>query len=187
MTFTIKPTRVRLKNLQVADFASEETLCFSAIVLLDGRPVAQARNDGHGGCTFLHPLKGAQAGLAEAEAFAKSLPAVVTEYDDPHDPSRKFTIEVTLDYLVDHLVQQMHEDRKTRAAFKRDFSNKLLFIKDQRLLFLKGVKLKTVPDRASLYADLRAKHGAGLIILNELPSEEAFALWKQHVVAGDPS
>lgn len=185
MTDTIQQTRVSLKNLQVADFASEETLCFSAVVQLDGRPVAQARNDGHGGCTFLHPLKGAQAVLAEAEAFAKSLPAVVTEYDDPHDPSRKFTIAVTLDYLVDHLAQQMHGEGKIRATFKRDISNKVLFIKDQRLLFLKGLKLKSLTNRASLYADLRAKHGADLVILNELTLEEAFALWKNHVVTED--
>ena len=52
-----KQDRITLKNLKVADFASEETLCFNATVVFDGTPIAEARNDGHGGSTFLHALK----------------------------------------------------------------------------------------------------------------------------------
>jgi hypothetical protein len=62
-----------LKNLKVADFASEETLCFTATVMFDGRPIAEARN-GHGGSTFVRALQGQAALLAQAEEFAKSLP-----------------------------------------------------------------------------------------------------------------
>ncbi|WP_166737498.1 hypothetical protein [Pseudomonas aeruginosa] len=36
--------RITLKNLKVADFASEETLCFTATVMFDGRgTVANSR------------------------------------------------------------------------------------------------------------------------------------------------
>jgi hypothetical protein len=52
-----KQDRITLKNLKVADFASEETLCFTATVVFDGTPIAEARNDGHGGSTFLRALK----------------------------------------------------------------------------------------------------------------------------------
>ena len=41
-----KQNRITLKNLKVADFASEETLCFTATVVFDGSSIAQARNDG---------------------------------------------------------------------------------------------------------------------------------------------
>ena len=41
-----KQDRITLKNLKVADFASEETMCFSATVVFDGTPIAEARNDG---------------------------------------------------------------------------------------------------------------------------------------------
>src|SRR3546814_10803069 len=47
-----KQDRITLKNLKVADFASEETMCFSATVVFDGTPLAEARTDGHGGSTF---------------------------------------------------------------------------------------------------------------------------------------
>lgn len=187
MTHTIQQTRVTLKNLKVADFASEETLCFSAVVLFDGKPIAEARNDGRGGCTFMRPLRHSEAQFAEAEVFAKSLPPVVTEYDDPNDPSQRWSTNVTLEYLADHIAEETHADRKIRTAFNRDIANKVLFIKDGRLLFLKGVKLKEIPDKAALVANLRAKHGAGIQILNALPPDEAFALWKKHTVAGGPS
>ena len=35
-----KQDRITLKNLKVADFASEETMCFSATVVFDGTPIA---------------------------------------------------------------------------------------------------------------------------------------------------
>jgi hypothetical protein len=179
MTHIIDQNRVSLRNLAVADFASEETLCFSTTVLLDGQPIAEAKNDGHGGCTFIRALKGAHAKLAEAEAFAKSLPPVEIPHDDP---SRNFTIDVTLDYLVDLLASQIHSDRKVRAAFKRDIANKVLYVKDDELLYLKGVRLKAVNDRSALFAQLRAKHGADLIILAELPPDEGFDLWRRYVL-----
>src|SRR3546814_8836954 len=69
-----KQDRITLKTLKVADFASEETLCFSATVVFDGTPIAEARNDGHGGSTFLRALSGKAALLAQAETFAQGLP-----------------------------------------------------------------------------------------------------------------
>lgn len=67
-----KQDRITLKNLKVADFASEETMCFSATVVFDGTPIAEARNDGHGGSTFVRALNGKAALLAQAEAFARA-------------------------------------------------------------------------------------------------------------------
>lgn len=179
--------RVTLKNLKVAEFASEETLCFTAIVVFDDEPVAEARNDGHGGSTHLRPIEGKRDRLNEAEAFATALPPEVTEYDDPANSSRRLTIDITLDYIVDHLANSLHADRKLQSAFRRDIGNKVLFIKEGRLLFLKKVKLKTITDRPAYFAMLRSKQDKPIVILAELPEAEAFALWKQHVVDDTPS
>lgn len=181
--------RITLRNLKVAEFASEETLCFSATVLFDGKPIAHASNDGHGGSTFLRPLQDPDSRdrLQEAESFAKSLPPDVTDYPDPNDSARKMTIEVTLDYLVDCLAEQQHTDKKVRSLFNRDMNNKVLFLKGDRLLFLKGIKPKTIADKPVFFAKLRAKQGDNIVILDELPREEAFARWKRHTVDGDPS
>src|SRR3546814_16899818 len=71
METIMKQDRIALKSLKVAQFASEETLCFTATVLFDGIAIAQARNNGRGGATFLHALEGKAAQLSEAVQFAK--------------------------------------------------------------------------------------------------------------------
>lgn len=180
-----KQNRITLKNLKVADFASEETLCFSATVVFDGAPVAEARNDGHGGSTFLRALNGKTALLAQAEAFAKCLPPAPLnlgqEGEDPH------LIDITLDFLVDELAAAMRAERKVRTAFNRDVGNRVLFVKDGKLKFLKGIKLKAIADRKAYFATLRARQDQPIVILAELAPDEAFALWKQHVLGDKPA
>ena len=138
-----KQDRITLKNLKVADFASEETLCFTATIVFDGTPIAEARNDGHGGSTFLRALNGKTTLLAQAEAFAKGLPPAPLdlgqEGEDPH------YIDMTRDFLVDELADAMHAERKVRAAFNRDIGNKVLFIKDGKLLFIKASSSRLSP------------------------------------------
>src|SRR3546814_20942505 len=81
----------------------------------------------------------------------------------------------------------MHAERKVRAAFNRDIGNKVLFIKDGKLLFIKGIKLKTIADRKAYFASLRARQAQPIVILAELPPEQAFDLWKQHVLGDQRS
>ena len=80
----------------------------------------------------------------------------------------------------------MQQPEKVRAAFERDLGNKVLFIKDGRLLFLKGIKLKAIADRAAYFAKLRSRQDQPIVILAELPANEAFAIWKQHVLGDKP-
>jgi hypothetical protein len=44
--------KVTLSKIKYAAFASQETNCFEAVVLLDGVPSIHVRNDGHGGCNY---------------------------------------------------------------------------------------------------------------------------------------
>jgi hypothetical protein len=49
-------TIITLANIKYAAFASEETSCYSATVLKDGKPIGTASNDGHGGCDYFYPI-----------------------------------------------------------------------------------------------------------------------------------
>ncbi|ASD11632.1 hypothetical protein [Pseudomonas aeruginosa] len=187
MVTTIQQDRITLKNLKVAELASEETLCFTATVLFDGIPIAEARNEGHGGTAFIHAKKGKAAQLAEAEQFARSLPPDTLEGGVSGQDAEPLLIKVTLDYLVDQLAEAMHADRKLRAAYARNTANKVLLVKDGKLLFLKGIKLKAIADRAAYFKGLRARQGQHIVILAELPPDEAFTLWKQHVLGNEAS
>lgn len=179
MEHLIQQTRITLKHLKVADFASEETLCFTATVVFDGKSIAVADNSGRGGMTNLFPLDGQHDRLLKAGEYASSLPPQELGPADGFDPP--ITIEITLDYLVDVLAETMHAERQERAAFNRHMAGKLLFVKDGQLKYLKKVKPKAIVNPQAFFAALRAKHGASIVILAELPREAAFALWKRHM------
>lgn len=54
---TTTTPKITIKNLKVAEFASEETLCYEATVYLNGKRFCSARNDGHGGSDYYWPIK----------------------------------------------------------------------------------------------------------------------------------
>jgi hypothetical protein len=45
---------ITLKNFKYSPSLSEETIAFTADVYADGVRIAYAKNQGHGGCTFVH-------------------------------------------------------------------------------------------------------------------------------------
>lgn len=59
--------KITVKNVKIAQFASEETLCFEASVYLDGKKAFVASNDGRGGCNSYY---GNTAKIQEAELWA---------------------------------------------------------------------------------------------------------------------
>ena len=69
------PDGIRLTKLAVSTANSQETTCFSATLVMDGRPLLHARNDGSGGETFVDilPPRGDLAGL-EARMTAWLVP-----------------------------------------------------------------------------------------------------------------
>ncbi len=76
----------------------------------------------------------------------------------------------------------MQQPEQVRAAFERDIGNKVLFIKDGKLLFINGIRLKAIADRKAYFASLRARQARPIVILAELAPDEAFAVWTQHVL-----
>ena len=69
--------KITVKNVKVAEFASEETLCFEATVYIDGVRAFTAHNDGHGGCDmYLSTSPDSATPLEKAEECAKSGPEI---------------------------------------------------------------------------------------------------------------
>lgn len=63
--------RWSLRRYQPVARLSEETLAFTAEILLDGKKVLDARNDGHGGCNYYYGDRQAQDQFyADAKAWA---------------------------------------------------------------------------------------------------------------------
>lgn len=165
-------SRVTLKGLKVCKFASEETTCFEAKVLFDGVYIADARNDGRGGCTDYRARSGSlDTALAQAEAWAASLPAIVTEFDDPKEPGKKFSYASNLEHVIDDLVFAGEQE----ARLKRLLRKKIIY-RDGDTLYQYGTRSGKVD--ASMIDVVRTKH-PGAVILNQIPFAQAAALYAE--------
>ncbi|WP_159918130.1 hypothetical protein [Pantoea sp. 18069] len=183
MTFADQQ-RISIENLEVTASGSEETLCFSATVLLDNEPIACASNQGQGDLTCIYPLQGRGMGekFSEAEEFAKSLEMDSADNRGLERVSREMGFTSALNYLVDTLVEQQCINKKVQEMFRRDMKTMLLFFKGRRLLFVKGVKPESIVDKPAYYNALRELQGREIVILDELPEDEAFQRWKNQAI-----
>jgi hypothetical protein len=161
---------IEIRNLKFSAFASEETNCFEATIYIDGKRAGTARNAGHGGPTDIEPRECAE----RLNAYAATLPKVVSDLVDEKDPSGFFTYDPTGETIVDELVAE--------ALIERDLKKALA----KRVLF-------TVPGKAGIFqtkalkADVLARTltDPALVqklkaekILNLLPLAEALVLYK---------
>lgn len=49
----LNTAQITIKSFKTVKWMSEETICFTASVLIDGKVIGEASNEGHGGCTFV--------------------------------------------------------------------------------------------------------------------------------------
>lgn len=162
--------KIEIRNLKFSAFASQETNCFEATLYFDGKRVGTARNEGHGGATYIEPRNCA----ARLNTYAATLPKVVTNIKDEANASGFFTYAPTGESIVDDLVAE--------ALVERDLKKTL----GKRILFTVSGKAGIFQTRG-LTADglARALTDPALVqklkadkILNLLPLAEAVVLYK---------
>jgi hypothetical protein len=95
-------SRIAIADLEYIATSSQYTNCYGVTILLDGKRVGIAANQGSGGSTILRPATyGEEGGLDEAMAYAKTLPPV----DISHLAPTVAPLPMTLDLLIDCLVE----------------------------------------------------------------------------------
>jgi hypothetical protein len=168
--------KLELKNIKHTAWASEETHCYQASLYVNGKPVAIVSNDGHGGpdrviphgkfSPQLHSYTDAGGDycsvMSAVDAHFKSLPRTdACEWmPDGMEQSLEF-------WCADQI-----NDWLTAREFKRKLSNKTLFQKEGRA----GIfGTKTYVTRTST----EGRWSNGIRILNDLPFDEALAIWKE--------
>jgi hypothetical protein len=99
--------KIELKNFKYYAGMSEETNAFTADVYADGKKIAYAKNDGHGGSTYYHAEPKNRTLLEQAEAYCKSLP-------DQKPEGYTFVIKMDLEQMIDDLVTEklLEQDKK---------------------------------------------------------------------------
>lgn len=138
--------KVTLKGIKVNQVMSEETLCFSASIYLDGKRVGVVSNRGHGGPNE-YQWSNAEAGR-QIEAWAET---VETDYDFEK-----------LDQIVDGLLEKAEEEKQLRRWCKKET---LFSVEGDDNGAFRTIK---APFNAEVKAHLVKKYGDKLVrIVNE--------------------
>lgn len=100
---------IQLKNVRVNDKISEETVCFSATIVIDGKTVGDVENTGKGGCNSYHFKPGMR------EVFD----AAVEKYKANCNPKFKHEFD---DQMVDEVLEEvsLEKEMKTKTLFKHE-------------------------------------------------------------------
>ena len=112
--------KVQLKNVKANLSMSDETLCFSASIYIDGKKVGEAMNHGCGGPTEYHFTD--HTILESFEAYAKGLPSETIEIEG----QEPLTMEMNGENLIDTLIDEYME-----AQEKKKMAKKLMGMKEE--------------------------------------------------------
>ncbi len=151
-TFTVK---------NVKTFRGNEGTGFDATLYVDGKRVGYVVDSAYGGSYEFHITPEAKKALDE---YAASLPVVETDMADQTAAGGKFKYQPDAEHVIDDLVNRYAAERD----LKRSLKSKTLFVKESG-----GIYWMRVPYTHAIGQELRRKWGAGTVILNELPFEQA--------------
>ena len=160
--------KLELKAIKHTSWASHETHCFQAALYVEGKPVAIVGNDGQGGCDYEydHPKCKAdyRATMKAVHDYFKSLPKEPSEWSE------------------DGFAQQLEywcADQVNEFLISRELKRKM---KSHVLSQLKGkdgiYQTKFHPTVTKGEWIINKQAGVTRRILNDMPFDEALALWK---------
>ena len=112
--------KLSIKNVKINKTLSEETMCFSADVYVDGKKAFLAANRGMGGGNEYYPTMGkTYAEVDKAHAYAASLPARVFADNICVEGSIITTYPTDLDCLIDDLLDRWQLEKQVKSLMKK--------------------------------------------------------------------
>jgi hypothetical protein len=196
--------KIELRNLKVAEFASQETTCYEATVYVDGKRFCIARNEGSGGddsYDAIGPKGGFKTG-EEAGAARRELDENVHNIALRHNPNAvrnyKDVPETELKpWIDDDAERHAEQDREMAEEVVTSWSvfeylvnaalTRALYAKDLKRLMAKRVVMidegavmqtKTLSKpRLEVALDQFRTTEPNLVILNDKPFDEALDLF----------
>ena len=100
--------KIRPRKAKVCKWMSEETTCFEAEIVIDGKVAGHVSNEGHGGDNNYH-FKDRAVEVA-FEAYCKAMPPVKSEVGD---------LPMDMDLYVDQLLEAYEMDKQLRRWCKK--------------------------------------------------------------------
>jgi hypothetical protein len=166
-------SKLTLKSFKTVRWMSEETICFTASLFLEGKMIGQASNEGKGGCTFIHYVS--PQSKATLEAFAKSLnPA---DFKGWEFRTEGFDVTDLVDILVEQEDKKKHNEKIVKKV-KKDCMDKVIFLKsgaDPKLGY-SLLKCGSANIERGINAML-GKYGNDITIINGMTDEAIASLF----------
>ena len=108
--------KVELRNVKRLEALSEETDCFSAMVVIDGKVAGVVTNAGHGGPNDYG------FNTKELSAYCKTLPPLVV----PKEWGLTKPLDMDVDLLIGELLNVWEEKRRIKNACKKHLVFRLI-------------------------------------------------------------
>jgi hypothetical protein len=153
--------KLELKNVKINETFSEETLMFKADLFADGKKIAYAENDGHGGCTWCNAYENQREALAKAEAFALTLPSTFATFG-----GKDYEFKSSLESWIDDAISKLQDSKelvKLQKKIEKACENYIVWGVPNELSFQKwGFKQKFV--LADLYKTIKGKEAIDKLV-----------------------
>ena len=170
MNFTFpNGDKLEMKAIKRSEFASEETHCYQANLYLNGKHFATVGNDGNGGCDHQDPADGfTYADIKNLdERCQNEMPLYKSSFVPDGMP---YDLEMWCGSAVDdHLMFQ---------DMKKAMRSKVLVTDPKRPNKVFELSFKGVKKIAQIHLDVVAKKAPTFGILNQMPVEEAFEIYR---------
>ena len=163
-------SRLTLKSFKTVKWMSEETICFTATVVLDGKVIGTASNEGHGGCTFIRYVS--DIAEQDALAFAKSIdPLTVKGWEFLAD--KGFSFDDLIDIAVERRDAADHAKKQLASIRRRAVKECWIINADMKKGEFKSFK-KAMAAGAAFAACASKAISLGYTVVSDL-SDEAIA------------
>lgn len=114
--FEVNGHTIAIDNFKYCDWMSEETNCFRADLILDGKTVGECSNEGHGGCANYHCYGNTNEETRNNYALAREISAEVEKVEDYCFPKRHLYFCDVLDNLGS--IALMFQENKVASLAK---------------------------------------------------------------------
>ena len=118
--------KLELKAIKHCEFASEETNCYEGKVYVDGKPMIEVSNEGHGGCDNQYPIKPfTDDDIEKVDKWCRdNLPKWISKYD-----KKKEKNDTDLEIWCGDQVSKFLQSRE----LKRLMNGKIVFVKNKEI------------------------------------------------------
>lgn len=159
-------SKITLKGIKIAKFASQETYCYQATLFFNGKKCASVSNDGHGGCDNQYVTN--KKVWDEMLAYIETLP----EVESRALGDRNYKYKPSVETICGDLVSQFIARGDLRAMLK----NRVVLVENGEC---RTTKIER--DKASLenMIELVKQWHPNATILNTLDLDAAFNLYME--------